>query len=72
MPVSLDINVASGNTATSLTIGGTATVSLGLALGTTAGTVLSTTSNSARASLQSQYNAVLAQIDTMAKEATED
>jgi len=66
----LDVNVASGNTATSLTIGGTATVSLGLALGTTAGTVLSTTSNSARSSLQSQYNAVLAQIDTMAKDSS--
>jgi len=66
----LDINVASGNTATSLTIGGTATASLGLGVGTTAGTVLSTTANAARTSLQNQYNNVLDQIDTLAKDSS--
>jgi flagellin len=66
----LDINVASGTTATSLTLGGTATGSLGLLTGTQNGTILSTTSNASRASLQSQYNNVLTQIDTMAKDSS--
>jgi hypothetical protein len=66
----LDINVASGTTATSLTLGGTAAASLGLTTSTQNGTVLSTTANASRASLQSQYNNVLTQIDTMAKDSS--
>ena len=66
----LDINVASGTSATSLTLGGTAATSLGLTVGTQSGTVLSTTANAARTSLQSQFNNVLAQIDTLAKDSS--
>ena len=66
----LDINVAGGSSATSLTLGGTATASLGLTAGTQNGTVLSTTANAARTSLQTQYNSVLTQIDTMAKDSS--
>ena len=66
----LDINVASGNSATSLALGGTAATSLGLTAGTQNGTVISTTANAARASLQTQFNNVLGQIDTMAKDSS--
>ena len=66
----LDINVAGGSTATSLTLAGTATVAIGLTAGTQNGTVLSTTANAARTSLQTQYNNVLAQIDTLAKDSS--
>jgi len=66
----LDINVASGTTATSLTVGGTAAASIGVTAGTQSGTVLSTTANAARTSLQAQYNNVLSQIDTMAKDSS--
>jgi flagellin-like hook-associated protein FlgL len=66
----LDINVASGSQATSLTLGGTAAASLGINAGTQSGTVLSTTANAARTSLQNQYNNVLSQIDTLAKDSS--
>jgi hypothetical protein len=66
----LDINEASGSSATSVTLGGTAATSLGLTAGTQSGTVLSTTANAARTSLQTQYNNVLSQIDTMAEDSS--
>jgi flagellin-like hook-associated protein FlgL len=53
-----------------LTLGGTATVAIGLTTGTQNGTVLSTTANAARTSLQTQYNNVLSQIDTLAKDSS--
>jgi flagellin len=66
----LDINEASSSSATSVTLGGTAATSLGLTAGTQNGTVLSTTANAARTSLQTQYNNVLTQIDSMAKDSS--
>ena len=55
----LDINVASGTSATNLTIGGSAAGKLGLTAATQSGTVLSTTANSTRTSLQTDFNNVL-------------
>jgi hypothetical protein len=66
----LDINIASGTSATSLTIGGTAAGSLGLTAGTQSGTVISTTSDATRASLQNDFNNVLDQIDALSKDAS--
>jgi len=66
----LDINVASGTSATNLTIGGSAAGKLGLTAATQSGTVLSTTANSTRNSLQTDFNNVLDQIDALAKDAS--
>ncbi|MDB5600998.1 MAG: hypothetical protein JWN71_3042 [Xanthobacteraceae bacterium] len=66
----LDIAVASGSSATSLKIGGTAASSLGLTAGTQTGAVMTTSSNATRASLQTDFNNVLDQIDSLAKDAS--
>jgi flagellin-like hook-associated protein FlgL len=67
---SLNFQVASGTSATSLTIGGTAASALGLTAGTTSGAVTSTTANSTRSSLQNDFNNVLDQIDALSKDAS--
>ena len=64
---SLSFQVGAGTSQTSLTFGGTAAAALGFTAGTTNGAVSSTTSNSTRAALQNDYNDVLTQIDTLAK-----
>jgi flagellin len=66
----LDINVASGTSPTSLAIGGTAAAKLGLTAGTQNGTVLSTTANATRTNLQAQFNQVLTQIDSTARDSS--
>jgi hypothetical protein len=66
----LNVQVASNTSQTSLTIGGTAAAKLGLTVGTNQGTQTSTTSNSTRAALQTDYNDVLTQIDTLAKDSS--
>ena len=66
----LAIGVASGSTATNLTIGGTAAAKLGLSAGTQNGTVISTTASTTRASLQSDFNNLLGQIDSLSKDAS--
>jgi flagellin len=66
---SLNLQVASGTAATSLDIGGTAATALGVS-GTRSGAVTSTTANATRSSLQSDFNNVLTQIDSLAKDAS--
>jgi flagellin-like hook-associated protein FlgL len=66
----LNVQVASSSSQTSLTIGGTAAAKLGLTVGTTQGTQSSTSTNSTRAALQTDYNDVLTQIDTLAKDSS--
>jgi flagellin len=67
---SLAFQVGAGTSQTSLTFGGTAAAALGFTAGTTSGAVSSTTDNSTRAALQTDYNAVLTQIDTLAKDSS--
>lgn len=67
---SLNLQVASGTSATSLTVGGTAASALGLTAGTSSGAVTSTTANSTRSSLQTDFNNVLDQIDALSKDAS--
>jgi hypothetical protein len=67
---SLNLQVASSSSQTSLTIGGTAAAKFGLTVGTSQGTQTSTTNNSTRAALQNDYNDVLTQIDTLAKDSS--
>jgi flagellin len=66
---SLNLQVASGTSATSLTVGGTAASALGVS-GTQTGAVTSTTSSDTRTSLQNDFNNVLDQIDSLAKDAS--
>ena len=67
---SLNLQVASGSSATSLTIGGTAAAKLGLTTGTSSGAKSAQTDNSTRTNLQSDYNAVVTQIDQLAKDSS--
>jgi len=64
--------VASGATQNSLTIGGTAAIltELGLSAGTTNGTASVPTPDATRTSLQGDFNNILTQIDTLAKDAS--
>jgi flagellin len=66
----VNIQVPSGTSPTSLTIGGTATTALGLTNGTTTGAATSTAVNDTRASLQLNYNDLLVQIDALAKDSS--
>ncbi len=66
----LDIGLPSGTNPTSLAVGGTAAASLGLAVATQTGAVTSTTPNTTRATLQQNYNDLLTQIDSLAKDAS--
>jgi flagellin len=64
---SLNLQVPSGTSATSLTIGGTAAAAFGIG-GSQTGAVSSTTTDATRASLQTDFNNVLDQIDALAKD----
>jgi flagellin-like hook-associated protein FlgL len=68
----VSLAVASSSTANSLTIGGTAAVltELGLTAGTTNGVASTPTPDPTRASLQTDFNNVLGQIDTLAQDAS--
>jgi len=68
----VSLSVASSSTQNSLTIGGTAAVltELGLSAGTTNGTASTPTPDATRTSLQSDYNNILSQIDSLAKDAS--
>jgi flagellin len=69
---SLAFNVASSATANSLTLTGSTgvTTALGVTNGTTNGVASVSTPDATRTSLQSDYNNVLAQIDTLAADAS--
>ena len=66
------IGVASGSTATSITIGGDAkaVAQLGLSAGITSGTKHDGAANATRTSLESDYNDVLSQIDSLSKDSS--
>lgn len=67
----LSIQVASGSSQTSLTLGGTAASALGLgSYGTQSGSVTSETLSSTRATLQANYNDLLTQIDQLANDSS--
>jgi flagellin-like hook-associated protein FlgL len=67
---SISLSVASGSSQNSLTVGGTSAVltELGLTAGTTNGVASTSAPNATRASLQSDFNNVLSQIDALAKD----
>jgi flagellin-like hook-associated protein FlgL len=66
---SATMSVASGTSATSLVVGGTAASALGLATSQT-GAITTTAASTTRASLQNDFNNVLTQIDSLAKDAS--
>ena len=67
---SLNFQVAAGTSATSLNVGGTAAVKLGLVTGTQTGAVTAGADSTVRSNYQQQYNDVLTQIDSLAKDAS--
>jgi flagellin-like hook-associated protein FlgL len=66
----LNLQVNSGNSPTSLTLGGTAITAFGLASGTTSGAQTLGANNAVRTNLQSDYNNILAQVDALVKDAS--
>jgi hypothetical protein len=66
----LNLQVAAGTSATSLTVGGTAAGALGLTAGTVSGTATTGTDTTVRANLQVDYNNTLDAITQLAKDAT--
>jgi flagellin-like hook-associated protein FlgL len=68
----VSLSVAGGSSQNSLTVGGTSAVltELGLTAGTTNGVASTSTPNATRTSLESDYNNVLSQIDSLAKDAS--
>ena len=67
---SLNVQIASGTSATSLTVGGTAAAKLGLTTGTQTGAATAGTDNVVRANLQTDYNNALDAITQLAKDST--
>ena len=67
---SLNFQVAAGTSATSLNVGGTAAAKLGLVTGTQTGAVTAGADSTVRSNYQQQYNDVLTQIDSLAKDAS--
>jgi flagellin-like hook-associated protein FlgL len=68
----VSFNVASSTSQNSLQLGGAASVAtaLGLTFATTNGTAYASSPDSTRTSLQSDFNNILSQIDTLAKDAS--
>jgi flagellin len=69
---SLNLQVASGSSQTSIKVSGSAAAltATGLSSGTTSGTATVGTASTVRATLQQNYNDLLAQIDTLAKDSS--